>query len=376
MRRVARRLPLEVVAPQAWSPADAAIRVARPTFRPALPERETIDGVVVHRPRVASVPGVLKSLDSRLMARGAFATVRGIVERTGATLIDAHFVYPDGHAATLIARRLGLPATLTLRGSKDQRLIGSSMEPSMRDALRSAARVFAVAESLRDDVARPLGLDPAAVEVIGNGVDLDRFAREDRRAARERLGLPQDAPVLIGVGNLIESKGFQRVLPLLPALRARHPGLVYLIVGGGASQGDLGPRLAQQAAELGIADAVRLCGRVPPDELRWYYSAADAFVLATAYEGWANVLLESMACGVPVVTTRVGGNAQVVAHPELGTLVDWWDAEAFGRAIDDALVRHWNVDRLRAHAEAHRWERRIDRLVDALEAAAGAAPGR
>jgi glycosyltransferase involved in cell wall biosynthesis len=92
------------------------------------------------------------------------------------------------------------------------------------------------------------------------------------------------------------------------------------------------------------------------------YGAADVFVLATAYEGWANVLLEAMACGLPVVTTRVGGNEEVVSSAALGELVEYWDAEAFAAAIERALLRDWDRETIIAYARSNSWDRRIDLL--------------
>ncbi|HLT27254.1 MAG TPA: glycosyltransferase [Zeimonas sp.] len=363
MFRVARRVPLVVVAPQAWSPFDALIRLFRPGFRPMASRRETMDGIEVHRPYWLSLPGIGKRFDGWLMALCTEACVRGIHRHFRATAIDAHFLYPDGWAAARIAQRLGLPVTITIRGSKDEWLIGTSREARLREAMARATKLFAVSQALARNVAYALGTAPSKVEVIGNGVDAERFAPVDRAAARRRLGLPLDAPVLIGVGNLIPSKGFQRVVPLLPRLRERHPGLVYLIVGAGASQGDLRASLEAQARECGVADAVRFCGRQPQDELRWFYGAADVFVLATEFEGWANVFLEAMACGLPVVTTRVGGNAEVVREPDTGELVDWWDPTAFADAIDRALVRRWDREAIIAYARTHGWDRRVEQLV-------------
>ncbi len=363
MFRVARRVPLVVVAPQPWSPFDRAIRWFRKGFRPVGVRYEKMDGIDVYRPRWLSFPGVGKRFDGWLMAVCAERCVRRVHRAFGATAIDAHFLYPDGWAATRIGRKLGLPVTVTIRGSKDEWLIGTSREPKLREALHDATKLFAVSHALARNVAHALGVEAAKVEVIGNGVDSQRFAPVDRAAARERLNIPGDAPVLIGVGNLVPNKGFQRVIPLLPRLRERHPGLVYLVVGAGASQGDLRPSLEAQARLHGVADVVRFCGRQPQDELRWFYGAADAFVLATEFEGWANVFLEAMACGLPVVTTRVGGNAEVVAEPHTGELVDWWNADAFADAIDRALVRQWDRDAIVAYARSHAWDERVERLV-------------
>lgn len=363
MFRVARHMPIVVVAPQAWSPFDGLIRLFRKGFRPMAARHEKIGGIDVYRPRWFSLPALGKRLDGWLMALCTEPVVRRIHRDFRATVIDAHFLYPDGWAATRIAQRMGLPATITIRGSKDEWLIGTSREAALREAMARATKLFAVSQSLARNVAYALGASATKVEVIGNGVDAERFAPVDRAEARRRLGLLPGAPVLIGVGNLIPSKGFQRVIALLPRLRERYPKLVYLIVGNGASQGDLRASLEAQARECGVADAVRFCGRQSQDELRWYYGAADVFVLATEFEGWANVFLEAMACGLPVVTTRVGGNEEVVDEPLTGELVEWWDAARFADAIERALEHPWDRDAIVAYARANGWSQRIDRLV-------------
>ena len=371
MFRVARYLPIVVVAPQAWSPFDWAIRLFRPSFRPMAPERETMDGIEVHRPRWFSLPGLAKRFDGRLMARGTERCVREIHRRFGATAIDAHFLYPDGWAATRIADKLGLPCTITIRGSKDEWLIGTAREPMLVQAMQAAKRLFAVSEALERDVAYRLGIAADKVTVIGNGVDLDRFVPVDKAEARRRLGIDENATVIIGVGNLIPLKGFQRVIPLLPALRSKHSKLVYLIVGGGATQGDMRAELEALAHRHGVHDIVRFCGRQPHDELKWFYGAADLFAQATEFEGWSNVFLEAMACGLPVVTTRVGGNAEVVADPAVGKLVDWWNADEFGAAMARGLERNWNREAIIAYARANSWGERVERLVAEFQRLAG-----
>lgn len=366
MFRVARQLPIVVVAPQPWSPFDWLVRRFRPSFRPQAPTHETMDGIEVYRPRFFCLPGVLKRLDGRFMAMATLPTMRRLARRFGASIIDAHFLYPDGWAATRIAARLGLPVTITIRGSKDEWLIGTDREPYLVDAMRSATRLFAVSQALARNVAQRLGIEAAKVTVIGNGVDLEKFAPVDRAEARRRLGLAPDAKVIIGVGNLIPTKGFHRVIPLLPELRRRHPGLAYLIVGGGSSQGDQRGELEALARQHGVADIVRFCGRQQQEALKWHYGAADVFAQATEFEGWSNVLLEAMACGLPVVTTRVGGNAEVVSDSALGELVDWWDPDAFRDAVDRALARDWDRERIIAYARSNTWDDRVGRLVAAF----------
>jgi glycosyltransferase involved in cell wall biosynthesis len=158
------------------------------------------------------------------------------------------------------------------------------------------------------------------------------------------------------------------VIERLPALRQAFPGLIYLVVGGPSPEGDMGTELRRQVAALGLQDHVRFLGPLPPERLHLPLSAADVFVLATRNEGWANVFLEAMACGLPVVTTAVGGNAEVVCCPDLGTVVPFADGAALHGAIAQALTAPWDRQAIRRHAEANTWDRRVGILVDEFTA--------
>ncbi len=362
MFRVGRKLPIVVVSPKPWFPGQSFIRRWRPGYRPMPARCEIQQGVEVHYPRFFAPPGVLRRWDGFFMALGSFMTVWRLRRREGINLIDAHFAYPDGYAAGLLGRWLDLPVTLTLRGTELAHSRNPRLRPHLVKALRAARRVFAVADSLRQ-LALRLGAVPGKTRVVGNGVDIDKFQPRDRREARLRLGLPTDAKVLISVGALVERKGFHRVLEALPRLMARHPELHYLIVGGASPEGNCDAELRAQAAALGLAKRVHFLGALAPEELAWPLAAADVFVLATRNEGWANVFLEAMACGLPVVTTAVGGNAEVVCRPELGTIVPFGDADALARALDRALEKTWERAAIRAYAAANTWERRVETLV-------------
>jgi glycosyltransferase involved in cell wall biosynthesis len=367
MFRVGRTLPVAVVAPVPWFPFAGLVRRWRPGFRAGAPRHELQDEHDVWFPRFLSVPGVLKRADGLLMALGALPRMRALRRAGRLDVIDAHFGYPDGYAAMLLGRWLRVPFTVTLRGTEARHARVPALRRRLAAALQRAARVFAVSESLRR-VALSLSLAPEHVRVIGNGVDIERFAPRDRALARGALGIAPDAPVLVSVGGLVERKGFHRVIECLPGLRAHRPGLVFLVVGGPSPEGDWSERLRAQAASLGLDDCVRLLGPLPAADLAGPLSAADVFVLATSNEGWANVFLEAMACGLPVVTTDVGGNAEVVASEALGTLVPFGSPERLAQALDEALARPWDRAAIRAHARANTWDRRVEILVEELRA--------
>ena len=365
MFRVGRELPITVVSPQPWVPLQSVVRLFRPGYRPERLRRERMNGIEVLRPRFIAVPGLLRRLDGLSMAVCAWRTVRRLRNEGRADVIDAHFAYPDGYAASLLARWLGLPFTITLRGTEPRHAAEPALRPRVAGALLAAARVFSVSSSLRDHALR-LGVPVQRTQVVGNGVDLQNFTPLDRAEARSRLALPKEARVLVTVGGLVERKGFHRVIDCLPGLLAAQPNLHYLVVGGPSPEGDCTPMLQARVEALGLTDRVHFLGPLPPQELRLPLSAADVFVLASSNEGWANVLLEAMACGLPVVATDVGGNAEVVSRNDLGIVVPFGDGKALQSALDKALRTSWDRQRIRAYAEENQWDRRVRVLVDAF----------
>ena len=366
MFRVGQHVPLVVVSPKAWSPFDALIRKFRPRFRPVAPRVEVQQGITVYAPRFFSPPGVLKHWDSTFMALGSYFTVRKLQREFGFNLIDAHFGYPDGHAASLLARWFRVPFTVTLRGSERTYAETPAFKSRIAAAVKKAARVIGVSDSLRRLAVR-LGAPEHRTIAIGNAVDSHRFQPMDRAEARQRLDLNNTDPVIVSVGWLIERKGFHRVIEVLPHLIERHPGLRYLIVGGATGADTMEAQLRQQVEDLGLQDHVRFLGAMKPDDLKWPLSAADLFVLATRREGWANVFLEAMACGLPVVTTDVDGNPEVVCKPELGRIVPFGDAPALQTAIDEALNTPSDKTAIRAYAEENSWDHRIATLRKVFE---------
>ena len=363
MFRVGQQLPLVVVSPKPWFPLQSLIRLFRPHFRPSVERVEQQQGFEVYQPRFLSIPGLAKSLDGILMALSVYLFMKRLRKRFQFDIVDAHFGYPDGYAAVLLGRWLKLPVTITLRGTELRHSKDEALRPYLIKSLTGADRVFSVSDSLRR-LALGLGVDPARAKVVANGVDAEKFFPANRQQMRDKFNLLDDARVLITVGGLVERKGFHRVIEVLPALRQQYPGLHYLVVGGASAEGDWSEKLKQQVADLGLQDCVHFLGTMPPEALREPLSAADVFVLSTRNEGWANVLLEAMACGLPVVATDVGGNAEVVPEERLGTIVPFDDQNALQKALDKALSRQWQRDEIIAYAQDNGWDKRVVQLID------------
>ena len=363
MFRVGEQLPVTVVSPQPWFPGQSLIRGWKPHFRPAAPRHESHQGITVLHPHFFSVPGLFKQFDGLFMALSCYATLKRLQRAGKLDILDAHFGYPDGYAATLLGRWLGVPVTITLRGTEVPHARNPKLRSRLVKALQAATRVFSVSESLRQH-AIGLGIVADKIRVVGNGVDTAKFHPVDRAQARAQLGIAAEVPVLISVGGLVERKGFHRVIACLPALIMRYPALQLLIVGGASAEGDMRAGLEQQVAALQLQDHVRFLGIVPAASLKWPLSAADVFVLSTRNEGWANVFLEAMACGLPVISTDVGGNAEVVCRSELGSIVPFDDPAALGDALHVALAKDWDRESIVRYAQDNDWHKRVAVLVE------------
>jgi glycosyltransferase involved in cell wall biosynthesis len=349
------------------------LRRWRPHFRPPAPVCEIQDGVEVLRPGFFCVPALLKSLDGRFLALSTYFTLRKLRRRFHFDVIDAHFGYPEGYAAVKLGKWLKCPVVITLRGTEIRHSETWGIRSHLKLALLEAQRIFSVSESLRQH-AFSIGIGPPRkILVVGNGVDSEKFCPMDKAECRQALSIRHDAKVLITVGALVERKGYHRVIEQLPELRKRHPDLHYIAVGGSSPEGDWSKRLKRQVADAGLKDAVSFLGRLPHEEITKALSAADLFVLATRNEGWANVILEAMACGLPVIATDVGGNAEVISQDNLGAIVPFDDPEALRDTLDEALSRTWDNDKIRAYACSNSWDKRVATLVPELQDVANGA---
>jgi D-inositol-3-phosphate glycosyltransferase len=195
------------------------------------------------------------------------------------------------------------------------------------------------------------GARPDRVEVIPCGVDTDLFQPMARAAAKDLLELGPE-PLLLYVGRLDPIKG---LMTLLEAMRGVAPPTALLVVGGdqGAAEKSQGARFRRRAAALGLDGRVRFLGPQPQRRLRLFYAAAEATVMPSSYESFGMVALEAMACGCPVVASRVGGLTTTVKDGVTGLLVPEGDGPALGAALRRLLGDPDLRDRL--GAEAVRW---------------------
>lgn len=351
---------VEVVAPLPYVPkflaGTARGRVA------LVPGQETIAGLCVHHPRYPLLPKISMPLHGLLMYAGCLRTVRELHREHGFDCIDAHYVFPDGVAAVLLGKALGIPATVTARGSDIHTFTAFlTLRPQIRWTLRQANGLAAVSASLAR-IMQQLEPSIAMPAVIGNGVDSQRFFPEERSQARKTIGCGGDEKVIVSVAALKHVKGCDLLVRAASLLKEAVPGCRILFIGKGPDLDSL-RRLAE---ELNCADVCTFAGAIDNELLRHYYSAADASCVPSRNEGWPNVVLESLACGTPVVGTKVGAVPEILADPELGVLVDP-SPESIAEGLRQALAREWNRGHIVTYAHAKSWTEVAERVEALLQ---------
>lgn len=339
------RVKATVIAPVPWAPP----LLPNPELARlrSVPACESRNGFTVYHPRYLVIPKVGMNITPYTLYRSIARKLRELLnagERFD--LIDAHYFYPDGVAAAMLGRELGIPVVITARGT-DINLIPQFARPRklILQAAERAGAMITVCQALKDRLVE-LGAPESKITVLRNGVDLERFKMLDRAALRKKWQLKGFA--LASVGLLIERKGHHLAIEALTWI----PDATLVIAGAGPDRA----KLEAQSRALGVSQRVRFLGPLKPEELREVYNGVDALVLASSREGWANVLLEAMACGTPVVATAVWGTPEVVATPDAGILADARTGAALADAITRLRVDLPDRNATRRYAERFDWE--------------------
>ncbi len=347
---------LRVVAPYAVPPTRWARRHPRYREISALPARETWNRLDVCRPQFLTLPLIGGRLNPSSLWWRLLPLFDRIWDEFPFDVIDAEFFYPDGPAAVRLGARYGVPVSIKARGS-DIHFWGR--QPACRRMIVAAGRgadgMLAVSGALREDMIA-MGLPGNRIRVHHTGVDQTMFQPQDRAATKAMLGVK--GPLVVTAGNLIALKGQALVVEAMRTL----PGLSLMIAGRGPDHDALAARIAA----WGLQDRVRLLGPLPHAALPGLFAAADVMVLPSASEGLANVWVEALACGTPIVITDVGGAREVVDRPAAGRLVAR-SPEAIADGIRDVLAAAFSQDDVAEAARRFTWERNTAALYQHLK---------
>lgn len=315
--------------------------------------QEIREGLEVCHPRYFITPKVGMSFYGLEMFLSVLRTIKEIRRDFNFDIIDAHYIYPDGLAAVLLGQYFKKPVVVSARGS-DVHLYSElpMIRRLLKYTLHRADKVIAVCQALKEALIR-LEVPPKKIFVIPNGVDIGKFFPMPREEARRRLGFP-DKRVILSVGHLTPNKGFDLLMKAFQILyKELHREDIFLVIVG---DGKIRKELESMISSLDLNGDVRLAGDIPHGELYQWYNAADIFCLASRREGWPNVLLESLACGTPVVATDVWGIPEIISSEKIGLLTRR-NEQDIGRNISIALKKEWDRGEIIQYAREHTWNK-------------------
>jgi phosphatidylinositol alpha-1,6-mannosyltransferase len=293
------------------------------TGEPGAAAFDASSGMTIHRlPLDFPSWGVAHPHGALRYAR-AFRRLDGLAARERADAVHCGKCLPEGLLALLIKRRRGIPYVCYAHGEElTLALLSRELRWLTHRVLAGAALVVANTAHTRDILSTRFGVGPGRVVVLHPGVDTARFAPAPPDAAvRHRLGW-QGRRVVLTVGALQKRKGQDMLIRALPAIRARCPDVLYVMIGDGRDRA----YLERLIAEHGVGDLVRLRGVPPDEELIESYQQCDVFALPNRevesdIEGFGIVLIEAQACGKPVVAGTSGGTPEAVDAGRSGELV-------------------------------------------------------
>ena len=351
IKAVAKLCNVKVVAPVPWFPP---LKIFKRWYKfSQIPKKEIQGGLEVYHPRFFVIPKIGKCFDGIFYFLSIFPYILKLRKKFNFDILDVHWAYPDGFAGVLIGKLLKRPVSISVRGTDITIYVGYSLLRKIITYLLNKANVIiAVANSLKGEIVK-LGISEERINVIPNGIDTKKFLPLNRNEARKKLGLPVEKFIILSVGNLVELKGFHYLVDAVFKIKRSKKDILLLIIG----EGEWRRRLEMQIAKLNADACIKLLGLKSNNELYKWYNAANIFCLASEKEGCPNVILESLACGIPVVATHVGGIPEIICSEDYGILVKHQNSEELAKAIERALEKNWDRKMLVQYAQKNSWDK-------------------
>lgn len=295
----------------------------------SVPRERKDGGMTIFHPRYHAIPGLKKDREHLSAIKHVGPFLRQLHKQKQFTQIDVHWTYPDLPLAILLSKEWGIPCSLTLRGMEAFYL---DDDDSRSDIIFSHIGEVDQLISLSQEMLTVANSRSTFVggEIVTNGADTSRFEYTDMEVARYKLGLPsRDVDILVGVGAIIERKGFHHVIDAITELnttvRKDNP-VRYYVLGSAGMEGNFEKsvrhKIATYEKQTGRTGDIVLAGKVGNAELPYWYNAATLFCLSSFGEGSPNVLTEALSCGCPAIATDVGAVPDIMArYPDSGSII-------------------------------------------------------
>jgi glycosyltransferase involved in cell wall biosynthesis len=302
-----------------------------------IPLTDEIEGITVNYPRYLRIPGKLfHGLSCYSLYYGAKNFLHQIIEDFKPHLIHAHAATPMGYVGLMLRKKYHLPLVCSLRGSDIHTYpkFGKQSMLLTKKVLSEADQLVSVSNALKIE-AETIGQAKKEIAVVHNGCDSGTFINNegDGNAIRMKMGISAQDKVIIFVGGISKGKGVYELVEAFINLSQKYQHLQLILVGSGQESATINSIVSS----IGLANRIHMTGSLHHDEISQWLSAADIFVFPSHNEGLPNAVLEAMACGLPVVATRVGGIPEAIEDGQSGILIKEKDADSLIRAIDRLL---------------------------------------
>ena len=327
-----------------------------------LSDTETIDTIIVHHPKYFAMPGMGFTHSDSM-----FTTLKPLIEDIHSCwcidAVNCHWVFPDGVAVQKICEQLNIPILLTPLGTDLNRFINFRLrKQAITNALVKADKVSVLSTPMLK-LCISLGVNSSKLRIIPNGVDLQKFSIQDHSLFHSQLQIKENQKVILFVGSLVPVKGIETLLRAFVLLMKLHEvGTVKLyIVGGGFQEA----KLKRLASELHINNDIVFVGRVPHDKLPAWMNIADCLCLPSLSEGHPNVVMEALACGLPVVASAVGAIPDFV-NEKTGHLVTPTNHTELSEKLNQCLATPYRRESIRATMKNMSWKRCAEMYYEEL----------
>ncbi len=324
--------------------------------------KKPVTGIKVTYFRYFYIPKMLRWSYGLTLLISTLRVLPKLIGKQRPTVIYSPWAYPDGFVAVILGKLLHIPVVIKVLGTDINVLpLIFGVKCQIAWTLKHAAGVVAVSQDLANKVIS-LGSLPENTHVIYDGVNHDRFKPINQQYCRDQCGLKQNLRIILYVGNLLNTKGCLDLVESFSLVKQQIPDVILLYVGKGD---DCAKNISKLATQRGINEAVHILGTKTHDEIAIWMNASNIVVLPSYNEGVPNVLLEAMACGVPVVATNVGGIPEVVPD-YAGVLIKPGDRALLADALIAALSRSWDTTHLIDYMLKFSWEKNISELKSIL----------
>jgi glycosyltransferase involved in cell wall biosynthesis len=324
----------------------------------AIPQKTWVDGIEVFQPQYLTLPkiGVLFCGYTYFLAINKF--LMALRKQFPFDLIISYWVYPDGFAAALCAKKFNVPLIIRPRGSDINVWIKHGiLRRIIKKTLRKAQKIIPVCNDLKQSI-KTLGVKEEKISSVSLGVEHKKFFPMEKDACREKFNLEMNKKIVLFVGNFIEVKGIDYFLKAIEILDNNgRDDIIIQMLGSGKLKNKI-ESVIRNNGNLSI----NIQGEIAHNELPIWMNASDVFCLPSLSEGFPNVLMEALACGLPVVATNVGGIPEIINNENLGILVPPRNEKALADAIEAALSREWNKEKLVERVREESWDKIVDKL--------------